>query len=615
MKNTFFSLAVRAVAVSLFVGACGSPSKPAHAKTRFEQSVYLYNQAYDANLNGSAGTGTGNWGKYRSWLGASNLGAEADPGWGPGNWYDCCQHVNWNAPWSTMQQRYEASLPTVILGMGQMPGDPNGNDSWNQKLAWEDQQWQLEAKNDPTTMAYFANYAREVNSLGFKKVIIRLGYEFDGGWNPFGNLNVMSNMPNNYIGAWHNIIKTMRANDSKGIIKFCWNPTDSNVQVYTPNFYPGDDYVDYIGFDTYDYAYKGLYPVAATQPTQAQRDAAWFGSELPRINALADFARTHSKPVVVGEWGLWQLGDGSHPSGGDNTSYIQRMYNWLSDPANNVAAACYFESPADGNSSLSGVFGATTFPNSAALYKRLFSDAGSASVPDVPKGLTATGGGAQVALFWTMSAGAVSYNVYRGTSSGGEAATPVASGITATSFSDTGLSVGKRTYYKIKAVDPNGDSSFSSEVSATPTVLTNYLQNPGFETGNLNGWTQQVSSNAGAVFASNNTGEAHAGSWGCDNWSSSPYEDTLYQGVNVPNGSHTISAWVKSSGGQTTCQMIVKKYNGSNSSGATIVDIPASSTWKQISTTVNVSSGKVEVSFYSNAVANQWINLDDVVVK
>lgn len=76
-----------------------------------------------------------------------------------------------------------------------MPSDPNSNHSWDQKMAWENATWKAEANNDPTIMGYFANYAKEVNSLGFKKVVIRLGYEFDGGWNPFGNLNVMSNMP------------------------------------------------------------------------------------------------------------------------------------------------------------------------------------------------------------------------------------------------------------------------------------------------------------------------------------------------------------------------------------------------------------------------------------
>ena len=351
--------------------AVGSAKKMA-GKKPFEQSVYLYTQAYDKDLRGSAGQGTGNYLKYKKWLGSANLGIESDPGWGPGDWYDCAQHVNWNEPWAQMQKRYGANLPTVILGMGQMPSDPNGNDSWNQKLAWEDSQWKLEAANDPTLMAYFAQFAKEVDSLGFKKVVIRLGYEFDGGWNPFGNLNVMSDMPHNYIESWKNIVTTMRANDPKHVIQFCWNPTDGNVQVTQENYYPGDQYTDYVGIDEYDFAYGGLYPVSKSEPTQAQRDAAWTSAELPRLNRFADLARIHKKPMIIGEWGLWQLNDQSHPSGGDNTSYIQRMHNWMADSKNNVAIECYFEAPSDGNSSLSGTFGPTTFPKSSLLYTKIF---------------------------------------------------------------------------------------------------------------------------------------------------------------------------------------------------------------------------------------------------
>lgn len=344
----------------------------ASAKTHFEQSVYLYNTAYDPDLNGRGGAGTGKWEKYRQWLGVASLGAEADPGYS--DWYDCCQHVGWNSPWAAMQQRKGTALPTVILGIGQMPWDPEKNATWEQKLAWENKQWQLEADKDPVLMDHFANYAKEVTSLGFKKVVIRLGYEFDGGWNPFGNLNVMKNMPGNYISTWRNIVNVMRANDPNHLLTFCWNPTDAMVQVDSRTFYPGDEWVDYIAIDTYDFAYNNLYPVGTTEPTQEQRDRVWFTAELPRINKFADFARMHKKPMIIGEWGLWQLNDKSHPSGGDNTSYIQRMFDWMSDPSNNVAIECYFESPADGNSSLSGVFGKTTFPNSAALYQKLFSD-------------------------------------------------------------------------------------------------------------------------------------------------------------------------------------------------------------------------------------------------
>ena len=367
-------------AAFLFTGA-----KPSRAADPFIPGAYLWTQAYDADLKGSAGLGTGDWAAYKAWLGVPALAVESDAGWGPGDWYDSSQHVNWNAAWGAMQQRQGAAMPVVMLGIGQMPSDPNGNDSWDKKLAWENKTWQLEADNDPATMAYFATYAQELDkgSTGFgafKGAIIRLGYEFDGGWNPFGNLNVMSKMPGNYIQAWRNIVKTMRANDPKHIIKgFCWNPTDGSVQINQFAYYPGDEYVDYIAFDEYDFGYNGDYKVSADQPTQAQQDAAWKNMELPRINRFADLSRAHgNKPIIVGEWGLWQLGDKSHPSGGDNPSYIRRMHDWMADPKNHVYLEVYFETPSDGVSQLwpGGKNPAwrhgTTFPKSAALYRTLF---------------------------------------------------------------------------------------------------------------------------------------------------------------------------------------------------------------------------------------------------
>jgi hypothetical protein len=358
---------------------------PAVAAPPFETGAYLWTQAYDTGLNGPAGAGNGDWAAYKAWLGVAKLGAESDPGWGTGDWYDCCQHVNWNSPWGTMQAKHGAALPDVVLGMGQMPSDPNQNDSWDKKLAWENNEWQLEANNDPTAMAYFANFAKELDNgsngfAPFTSVIIRLGYEFDGGWNPFGNLNVMSNMPGNYIKAWQNIVTTMRSNDPKHVIKgFLWNPTDGNVQINQFDYYPGDAYVDFIGFDEYDFVYNHDYPVSTAQPTQAQQTAAWNDVELPRINAFANLSRKHgNKPIIVGEWGLWQLNDKNHPSGGDNPSYIKRMYDWMADPNNHVYMEVYFETPSDGDSQLwpggnNRSWGhSTAFPNAAKEYMALF---------------------------------------------------------------------------------------------------------------------------------------------------------------------------------------------------------------------------------------------------
>jgi cellulose 1,4-beta-cellobiosidase len=90
--------------------------------------------------------------------------------------------------------------------------------------------------------------------------------------------------------------------------------------------------------------------------------------------------------------------------------------------------------------------------------------------PAAPTNVMATASSGQVALNWSASPGATSYNIYRSTTPGAEGSTPYRTGITATSFTDTGLSNGTTYYYKVSAVNAGGQSATSSEVSATPQV-------------------------------------------------------------------------------------------------------------------------------------------------
>ena len=86
--------------------------------------------------------------------------------------------------------------------------------------------------------------------------------------------------------------------------------------------------------------------------------------------------------------------------------------------------------------------------------------------PAAPSGLTATGGDAQVALTWAASPGAASYQVKRSPTPGGSYAI-VASGVTGTSLTDTGLTNGTAYYYVVSAVNLGGESANSTEASAT----------------------------------------------------------------------------------------------------------------------------------------------------
>ncbi|HET9862117.1 MAG TPA: lytic polysaccharide monooxygenase [Steroidobacteraceae bacterium] len=91
------------------------------------------------------------------------------------------------------------------------------------------------------------------------------------------------------------------------------------------------------------------------------------------------------------------------------------------------------------------------------------------AVPDAPTGLAATAGDAQASLSWSAVSGASGYNVKRSTTSGGPYAN-VATGVTATSFTNTGLSNGTQYFYVVTAVNASGESAISNQASATPSV-------------------------------------------------------------------------------------------------------------------------------------------------
>ncbi len=109
------------------------------------------------------------------------------------------------------------------------------------------------------------------------------------------------------------------------------------------------------------------------------------------------------------------------------------------------------------------------------------SGGGGNNPPAAPTNLTATGGNAQVALQWTASSGATSYNVKRGTASGGPYTT-VASP-TGTSYTDSSVTNGTTYYYVVTAVNTSGESGNSNQASGTPNVAlaapTNLTATPG----------------------------------------------------------------------------------------------------------------------------------------
>jgi len=136
---------------------------------------------------------------------------------------------------------------------------------------------------------------------------------------------------------------------------------------------------------------------------------------------------------------------------------------------------------------------------------------GEPTPPPAPTGLTATPGDQQVELNWNASPGATSYKVKRSETSGGPYDT-IETGVTETTYTDTGLTNYETYYYVVTAVNSAGESPNSNEASATPEAPpipdppTGLTATPGNEQVELN-WNASSGATSYKVYRGTTSGD------------------------------------------------------------------------------------------------------------
>jgi hypothetical protein len=141
-------------------------------------------------------------------------------------------------------------------------------------------------------------------------VWLRIFHEFNDPYNPstqdgypWGVAGGTQNTPDQMVAAWRHVYERFRANGATNV-KFVWTPDGVNMadSALLRASYPGDAYVDYTGWDTYDnYPNQAAYQTLTQIAPQKQAIIAEVGAsntEVPWLTSLGDAINGGQMPLV-----------------------------------------------------------------------------------------------------------------------------------------------------------------------------------------------------------------------------------------------------------------------------------------------------------------------------
>ncbi|HUY21058.1 MAG TPA: glycosyl hydrolase [Acidimicrobiales bacterium] len=210
--------------------------------------------------------------------------------------------------------------------------------------------------------AEFTTLAESLAFYGQGDAIVRLGWEFNAPWYPWGVANTAGAA--DYAAYFRHVVTAMRSVPGTSF-RFVWNATPGPSPFDLAAAYPGDGYVDFVGLDLYDQIWG--------MPQDPNLVWSHFLTEANGLRWLSSFADAHHKAAVIPEWGVTIRSDGHGL--GDDPLFVARMAGWVT--THDVAFTSYFgfDAPDGRHDILDGAF-----PNSLTAFEHSFATAHAVAV-------------------------------------------------------------------------------------------------------------------------------------------------------------------------------------------------------------------------------------------
>ncbi len=167
--------------------------------------------------------------------------------------------------------------------------------------------------------AYLHKYAADIAATGLP-LIIRFDHEMNGTWYPWSEVrgwdggSVNGNQPGQFAQMWRHVHDIFAAEGANDLVVWLWAPNRVNKIPSQPDpvaFYPGDEYVDWVGMSGY---YRPGDPAPTFDDT--------YGATLPLLRAAGP-----GKPIFLAEIGATEVG-------GHKDEWITSLFDGLTRPEN-----------------------------------------------------------------------------------------------------------------------------------------------------------------------------------------------------------------------------------------------------------------------------------------